>query len=87
MEIKQKNMPWIKYLIGFCLLIILFILTINIIITRLSHDYIYQNNNEIPKCYTAIVLGAQVSKSGYLSDFLQDRMDVAIALYKANKIN
>ncbi len=76
----------IKYFIGFCLLIVVSIVIINIIVINKSKKYIYAKVQDVPKCYTAVVLGALVSKSGYLSDFLQDRLDVAIELYKNKKI-
>ena len=75
-----------KYFIGFCILVVIFILSVNVMVILKSNKYIYDRVEDVPNCYTAIVLGALVSKSGYLSDFLKDRMDVAIELYKAKKV-
>ncbi len=59
---------------------------INIYVNNQSKKYIYTKVEEVPECYTAIVLGAMVSKTGYPSSFLKDRMDVAIELYQLQKI-
>ena len=63
------------------------VVSINYYIFTASEDYIYKQVPATPKCYTAIVLGAMVSKSGRLSDFLQDRLDVSIELFNNGKIN
>jgi len=77
----------LKYFIGLCALVVIVIITINLTVNLKSKKYIYSNVNDVPYCYTGIVLGAQVSSTGYLSDFLQDRVDAAIELYNAKKIN
>ncbi len=78
---KYKN-----YILGFILLIIIIIASINIHINTKSKHYIYTKTEDVPECYTAIVLGALVSNTGYPSSFLKDRMDVAIELYNTKKI-
>lgn len=83
----KKYLKIIPYLIGLAILVIAMVSIINRIITSKSGNFIYSDINNIPKCYTGIVLGAFVSNSGYLSNILQDRMDNAIDLYKAKKIN
>ncbi len=40
----------------------------------------------LPACYTGIVLGARVSAKGVPSDYLQDRLDLGIELYRSKKI-
>jgi SanA protein len=47
---------------------------------------IYTNINKAPKCRVALVLGAKIFRSGKLSDVLKDRVDTAIKLYKAGKV-
>jgi SanA protein len=79
-------MKLLRYSIIICIVTVIFILIINLIVFWKSDKYIYTNVKEVPECYTAIVLGAFVSKSGYLSDILQDRVDMAIELYKNKKI-
>lgn len=81
-----KIMRWIKYLIGVGALICILIIAINLIVIKTSQKYIYKSVDESPTCYTGLVLGALVNHSGDPSDFLQDRLDVAIELYKAKKI-
>jgi SanA protein len=81
---KRKNVK--VWLLIFAVTGILFVVIINILISSSSGKYIYTDINKIPVCYTVIVPGALVSSSGYPSDFLQDRLDVALELYKAHKI-
>jgi SanA protein len=80
-------MKYLKLFLIFCLISVIVIVSINLFIVTKSKQFIYKKESDLPKCYTAIVLGALVSKSGYLSDFLQDRLDVAIQLYKNRKIS
>jgi SanA protein len=47
---------------------------------------VYADVAAAPKRPVAIVFGAGVQASGRLSPMLQDRMDTAIALYKAGKV-
>jgi SanA protein len=84
--IKNKQIKKLKYFALCCIGLVAIILIIHFIVNLNSQKYIYTNIEAVPECYTALVLGAHVSKSGYPSDFLQDRMDVAIELYKSKKI-
>ena len=43
--------------------------------------------DSVPASKIAVVFGAGLSRSGGLSHVLRDRMDVAIALYEAGKVN
>jgi SanA protein len=76
-----------KLIVLFTVVLIAFLITVNFIIVRKSREYLYDKVTDVPRCYTAIVLGAKVSQSGAPSDFLQDRLDAAIELYKNKKIN
>jgi SanA protein len=50
-------------------------------------DRIYDQPSEVPSAPVAIVFGAGYWPSGRLSDALADRMDTAIELYEAGKVN
>jgi SanA protein len=76
----------IKPLLICSVALLLLIAAANTIIFTQSDDYIYTDPMEVPTCYTAIVLGAKVYSKGIPSDFLQDRLDVAIDLYKHKKV-
>lgn len=52
-----------------------------------SKPFIYNNINNIPHKYTGIVLGAKVGNNGTPSNFLADRLDKAVELYKKHKIS
>jgi len=86
MDLAGKFTKMIKYSIALSLLILVLITVINLLIVSKSRGYIYADIQKIPNAYTAIVLGALVSNNGQPSDFLKDRMDVAIELYKNKKI-
>ncbi|HEX3008830.1 MAG TPA: ElyC/SanA/YdcF family protein [Bacteroidales bacterium] len=58
----------------------------NIYIYLSTRRQIYSLVNDIPATYTALVLGAHVSRSGEPSIFLKDRLDKAIELYRQGKI-
>lgn len=79
-------MKLIKILLIFSLIAVIAIVSINVYVHTNSKPFIYKNEYNGPSCYTAIVLGAKVSKSGNLSYILQDRMDGAIQLYRNGKI-
>lgn len=78
---------FLRSLLGFFIVSVFLVVIANLIIKISSHRFLYKNISDVPVCYTAIVLGAKVSNTGYLSDFLQDRVDVAIELYKNKKIS
>jgi SanA protein len=50
-------------------------------------DRIYDRPSEVPSAPVAIVFGAGYWPSGRLSDALADRMEMAIELYEAGKVN
>ncbi|NVO03444.1 MAG: YdcF family protein, partial [Bacteroidetes bacterium] len=86
MELNKNTKKYLKYFLLFCLLSIVFTFIINIVVSNKSKEFIYDKVKDVPPCYTALVLGAKVSQSGYPSDFLKDRMDIAIELYKNKKV-
>ena len=80
-------MIFIKFCFKIFILITVIVFIINYNIRHNSKDYIYTEVKDIPKCYTAIVLGAFVYKSGNPSGILKDRLDKSIELYKKGKIS
>jgi SanA protein len=50
-------------------------------------DRIYDGHSDVPSAPVAIVFGAGYWPSGRLSDALADRMETAIELYEAGKVN
>jgi SanA protein len=81
------NIKKILYtLTSIAIAIVLVLLLINWYVVSNSKPYIYTTINYVPECYTGVVLGAKVNKSGLPSDILKDRIDVAIDLYKNHKI-
>ena len=73
-------------LTGLAIAATLVLLLINWYVVSNGKPYIYATVSDVPECYTGIVLGAKVNKSGSPSDILKDRIDVAIDLYKNHKI-
>jgi SanA protein len=83
----RQHLKLFRYFIWLALLSFLIVILINFLILSTSRKYIYSDISNIPKSYTAIVLGAQVHQLGVPSNFLKDRLDEAIELYKSNKIS
>lgn len=66
---------------------LLFTIGLNIYIIRSTKNVIFSDKNNIKKAYTGLVLGAKVYQNGNLSGILKDRVDSALDLYNAKKIN
>nr|WP_299069914.1 ElyC/SanA/YdcF family protein [uncultured Allomuricauda sp.] len=77
----EQNLKRKRYLFAPIIVIAIIVLFVNLTIRIKYEKFIYPKIENIPKCYTGIVLGAGGS---YL---LQDRMDNAIELYHAKKID
>lgn len=75
-----------KYLLFAGLSGMLFIVVLRVYIISSTKKVTYSSSNEVPFAYTALVLGAHVSKSGLPSHFLKDRLDIALELYKEKKV-
>jgi SanA protein len=75
-----------KPIIAVTVFVIIWIIIANVVISKKSKGFIYEDVTNAPRCYVAIVLGAKVSSSGTPSDYLQDRLDMAIKLYRNKKI-
>ncbi len=69
--------------IGFVILIIFFI---NVIIHLTTRSYIYNSASEAPSAEVALIPGAAIKINGSLSPVFEDRADMAIKLYKINKV-
>jgi SanA protein len=82
---KKYKKP-IMALVFISIALLLLVAMANAIIFSQSKRYVYDKVADVPKCYTAIVLGAKVSSQGVPSDFLQDRLDVAMELYQSKKV-
>jgi SanA protein len=67
--------------------VFLFILIINLYFQQVAKNYIYSDINKIPSVYTALIPGSLVYGDSSLSLIVRDRVDKAIELYKAGKIN
>lgn len=48
--------------------------------------WVYGDIRKVPACRVALVLGSKVYPSGKLSVMLKDRLDTAIGLYRAGKV-
>ena len=75
-----------KIVLGTAGIILVIGILINIYIENVTKNYIYSDINDVPKSYTGLVLGAFVSERGTPSYVLRQRLDKAVELYKAGKI-
>lgn len=69
-----------------CVFGVILIMGIHTYIDLKSEAYIYSELKDIPEAQVALVLGALVNSEGKLSDILKDRVDTAIELYDAKKV-
>ncbi len=67
-------------------MLIAFVTLTFIIVQIESWQYIASTSNELPKTYTAIVLGAGLLQNEKLSPIFKDRVDIAIGLYRKGKV-
>jgi SanA protein len=74
-------------LLGLCALLFLVPLALRAWVARWSAGQIYTGVAATPSMPVAIVFGAGYWPSGRLSSALADRMETAIALYQAGKVN
>lgn len=88
--IPLLNKPYAKKLlialILFSLFCVSFPFIFRAIIQRTYQPAIY-DVSAVPETQVALVFGAGIYEDGRMSDMLKDRMDVAIALYEAGKVN
>jgi len=76
----------IKIVIYVSVLIVLFVFSISLTMKLTTRAYIWDNVDEIPHTEVAVVMGAFILEDGSLSPILEDRVDSAIKLYKAKKV-
>jgi SanA protein len=69
------------------LLVGIFTLVANLVITTGADDHILASPQEAPHAQCAIVLGARVYADGTPSAMVADRLDIAIELYKLGKVD
>ena len=80
-------MKFIKTIFKLSFLIFLIPILINIYVILFTNKYIYKNEANLPKTYTGIVLGAYVWNNNRPSYVLRARLNGAIRLYNAQKID
>lgn len=78
--------PLHLFVFGFLFLFI-FVFITNVGIYEETKAYIYQDVSNAPRAEVALVPGAALSAKGTLSPIFIDRVDTAIALYKAGKVS
>ena len=59
---------------------------LNLYVVQSTKQNIHSDVLEVDKAYTAIVLGARVYQNGAVSTYLKNRLDKALILYNANKV-
>ncbi len=70
-------------LILFLLVGVVFLYLVSLLVVRTAADKIVDGIDELEQAQAVLVLGASVYSSGRLSPVLQDRADMAIAIYRA----
>lgn len=81
----QHKIFWL--IVAMAVLALLFVWSINQRIHSVTQDYIYSATSEVPPADTTLILGALVYTNGEMSPMLSDRVETAVALYKAQKVN
>ncbi len=88
---SRLNRSTLKKLFILVLLAILFLISSPFLwrfaVTQYYEQHMYDNVESVPDAEVAIVFGAGLTSNGGLSAVLRDRMDVAIALYEAGKVD
>ena len=78
----------IKRLLIIIVLVIITLLTTNLIVINSSKNKTYNTVKSIPKNNVGLILGAnKYVRNGYINLYYKYRLESAIKLYKANKIN
>ncbi len=68
-------------------LVVFFIIIVFITIRATTQKHIWNNIAGVPHSEVAVILGASILKDGNLSPVLKDRVDMAINLYEAEKVD
>ncbi|MGB5943545.1 MAG: ElyC/SanA/YdcF family protein [Leeuwenhoekiella sp.] len=75
-----------RWCVAAAALTLLFVAGLALYIKHYSEPYIFDSKEEVPKTYTALVLGASVKSNGQLSTMLRDRVQSTLLLYRAGKV-
>ncbi len=76
----------IKVVLYIGILILLFIFAVFVVIQLKSKPYVWNSVEAIPHTEVAVVLGAAILKDGSPSPIFIDRVDAALKLYEAGKV-
>jgi len=68
------------------IILVVFFVFIQTLISQRSKAYIYSNMDLVPDAQVALVLGASVTSKGKMSDILVDRVLTALELYNNGKV-
>lgn len=68
------------------LFLFLMVWGINSYLVSHTKEYIHNKLSDVPNAYTVVVLGARVYPDSSVSYYLQDRLEGALDLYKAGKV-
>jgi SanA protein len=71
---------------GSLLFVVVFVITLNSFIYLSTRSYIYTDVADAPSAVVALVPGAALALPNVLSSIFIERLDTAIALYKAKKV-
>lgn len=82
---RQKLTSFLKRFSKFALLCFVLFAGLNIGISFYARKYIYDKIENVPAAYCGILLGAGV-RNERVTPVLQDRLEAALSLYKAGKI-
>ena len=84
-NLKKMVKAFMQVVVIVIMILTILYLGINIYVNLLSKNYITTIDNVEPK-QAVMVLGAHVFQSGNVSPILQDRLEIAIELYKKRKV-
>jgi vancomycin permeability regulator SanA len=84
---RKRLRSWLIIFALLLILIILFPFVVVQLITTTNQGRMYDSVQQIPSRPVAMVFGAGLNRDGSPSWVLSDRLDGAIALYKAGKVN
>lgn len=72
-------------MLGILVVALVSLLVITVIVSS-SRQHVYENIEDVPQADAALILGAAILRNGNLSPVLKDRVDQAIELYQAGKV-
>ena len=87
---RQRTMNIIIFptlIVRGAVILLIFIFIANLTIYLATQPYIHESAEDIPPAQTVLIPGAAVLGDGSLSPIFQDRVNMAIELYKAKKVS